>query len=74
MEELPLKLKPKWAQKKRFFFDVGHNPNAIVFFFFIQERMLEYYTKNIKKQGEKLIVLFGSSKEKNTASSLKRLE
>lgn len=33
MEELPLKLKPKWAQKKRFFFDVGHNPNAIVFFF-----------------------------------------
>jgi folylpolyglutamate synthase/dihydropteroate synthase len=30
MEELPLNLKPKWAQKKRIFFDVGHNPNAIV--------------------------------------------
>jgi folylpolyglutamate synthase/dihydropteroate synthase len=36
--------------------------------------MLEYYTKNIKKEGEKLIVLYGASKEKNSMSSLKRIE
>jgi folylpolyglutamate synthase/dihydropteroate synthase len=33
MEELPLNLKPNWSADKRFFFDVGHNPNAV-------ERML----------------------------------
>jgi folylpolyglutamate synthase/dihydropteroate synthase len=33
MEELPLNLKPNWSAGKRFFFDVGHNPNAV-------ERML----------------------------------
>ena len=30
MEELPLNLRPKWAEHKRIFFDVGHNPNAVV--------------------------------------------
>ena len=31
MEELPRNLIPKWAEHKRIFFDVGHNPQAIVF-------------------------------------------
>ena len=36
--------------------------------------MLEYYEKNIKKEGDKLVVLFGASKEKETDSSLKKIE
>ena len=28
----------------------------------IKERMLEYYKRHIKKEGDKLIVVFGSSK------------
>ena len=32
MEELPRNYLPKWAEHKRVFFDVGHNPQAIVLF------------------------------------------
>lgn len=37
MEEIPLNLKPKWAAQKRIFFDVGHNPNAIVFCYLLSK-------------------------------------
>ena len=30
MEELPARLLPKWSRGKRVFFDVCHNPNAVV--------------------------------------------
>ena len=36
--------------------------------------MLEYYTKNIKKEGDKLTILFGASKKKNVMSCLKKIE
>ena len=67
---------PEWCGNKRIIFDVGHNPNAVVFnLIIIKTKIIEYFNKKLRKnKNEKIGIVFGASKDKNVNESLGMLE
>jgi len=40
MQILDQKYLPVWAKQKRVVFDVGHNPNGIVIFYLLKQKLI----------------------------------